>query len=543
MTHLVSTVRLLQILARKQRRSVRCRWMQLVSEPAGVPRRRNFRTMAGLFASLACLWTSASRAGPSPCPADWEPQICQLKAAVEVLKKQHLTDVDIPALLDATVHLGIKTLPYARFFDEKERQEQLENDRRVRDGAPGIGIIFETRPDGLHVIDVVPDAPAAKAGVLPDDLVVAMNDDSVVGVENGDVAKYAKGDAGTPLKLKLLRGPSRRMLEFSLVRAVIKPRPATARRLDGDVLYTRLASFPEPAVGDYIDVVQAARKEGPSVKAVILDLRLNGGGALNAAIGITALFAGRNKTAMITLERNDGNQHRIMTNWPDYELPVMHGQDPLAPLQADDWWRTVPLVVLVDGQSASAAEATAAALKDLGRARLLGMPTYGKGLAQTGADLIDGTRLNWTYARNLRPNGCPMDGYGAVPDWIVPPYKDSDVDGVLLAYRETDLPRAPYASKTAPDPFAAVRKQRQRLRDRRAMEKVDATKSALLPQKKFDTAEDWQLRQALNALAGRPVQTVQANPALMPARPVCAKLDSAEAVAPTPTEALVPAAK
>ncbi|MGS0895124.1 S41 family peptidase [Burkholderia stagnalis] len=460
-------------------------------------------------------------ASPSPCPPDWEPQFCELKAAVEVLKRQHLTDVDIGPLLDATIHAGIKTLPYARFFDAKEEQERRDDERRARDGTPGIGIVFETRPDGLHIIDVIPDAPAEKAGVRPDDLVVEMNGRSVVGIDADDLKTLAKGDAGAPLTLTVQRGRSHETLRFAPVRAIIKPHPATAKRLDGDILYTRLSSFPEPAIGDYIDAVQAARRTGPPVKGVILDLRINGGGALNAAIGITALFAGRDRTAMVTVERGDTKRRRITTNWPDYELPVMHGQDPLAPLQADDWWRTVPLVVLVDGQSASAAEATAAALKDLGRARLLGMPTYGKGLAQTGVDLIDGTRLNFTFARNLRPNGCPMDGYGVVPDWLVPPRRDSDVDGVLLWYREVDLPRAPYANREVPDPFARVRKDRQKLREQRAFAKVDTAKSAALPQRAFGTAGDWQLRQALDALAGRPVRTVAAPSRLMPAQPVC----------------------
>jgi carboxyl-terminal processing protease len=340
MARFISTVRVLRILSRHKHRAAVRRPAQsasLETMPAGARRRHDIRAMAVLSAFLTLAWAGACGAAePSPCPPDWEPQICELKAAVEVLKKQHLTDIDIPAFLDATVHLGVRTLPYARFFDAKERLEQLENARRARDGTPGIGIIFDTRPEGLHIIDVVPDAPAAKAGVQPDDLVVAMNDNSVVGVENSDIAKYAKGDAGTPLKLTLLRGPSHRMLAFTLVRAIIKPRPATAKRLDGDVLYTRLANFPEPAIGDYIDAVQAARKAGPPVKAVILDLRINGGGALNAAIGVAALFAGRGKSAMVTLERDDRNRRRITTDWPDYELPVMRGQDPLAPLQADD---------------------------------------------------------------------------------------------------------------------------------------------------------------------------------------------------------------
>ncbi|MET3550263.1 hypothetical protein ABIC50_000160 [Burkholderia sp. 567] len=168
-------------------------------------------------------------------PPDWEPQLCELKAAVDVLKQQHLTDVDIGALLDATVHDGIKTLPYAPFFNAKERQAQLDDERRARDGTPGIRIVFDTRPDGLHIIDVIPDAPAERAGVRPDDLVVAMNDQSVVGIDSSEVVKLAKGDAGVPLRLKVRRGPNHTTLTFAPGRAIVKPCPASAKRLAGDI--------------------------------------------------------------------------------------------------------------------------------------------------------------------------------------------------------------------------------------------------------------------------------------------------------------------
>jgi carboxyl-terminal processing protease len=494
-----------------------------INHAAITPPSRLGSTLAALLAALA-FSTPAQAAEPTPCPPDWEPQICELKSVVEILKKDHLTEIDVPAFLDETIRLGVKTLPYAKFMNAAEQQEQIKKDERTRNGTPGIGIIFETLADGLHIIDVTPDAPAAQAGVRSGDVVVAMDGNSMAGISNTDIAKYAGGDVGTPLKLTLLRGAKQQRLEFTLLRAIVKQRPATAKRLPGDILYTRMSSFPEPAIGDYIDTVQAARKDGAPVKAVILDLRLNGGGALNASIGIIGLFTGRNKTAMVTLQRDDKIQHRISTNWPDYDLPVLKGQDPLAPLEADGWWRSVPLIVLVDGQSASAAEATAAALKDLGRARLLGTPTYGKGMAQTGVGTRDGTYLNWTNARNLRPNGCPMEGYGVVPDWIVGPRKDADMEGVLLLYREVDIPRAPYANKPNPDPFADVRKERQRLRDQRAKAKPDPLKSAL-PQKEFGSGKDWQLQQALNALAGRPVQTANVNPRVMPAQPACIKLD------------------
>lgn len=220
------------------------------------------RHWPALAASLLALAFSAPAraAEPSPCPPDWEPQICELKSVVEILKKDHLTEIDVPAFLDETIRLGVKTLPYAKFMNAEEQQEQAKKDERSRNGTPGIGIIFETLADGLHIIDVVPDAPAAQAGVRTGDVVVTMDGNSMAGISTTDIAKYAGGDVGTPLKLTLLRGAKQQRLEFTLLRAVIKQRPASAKRLPGDVLYTRMSSFPEPAIGDYIDTVQAARK-------------------------------------------------------------------------------------------------------------------------------------------------------------------------------------------------------------------------------------------------------------------------------------------
>lgn len=108
---------------------------------------------------------------------------------------------------------------------------------------------------------------------------------------------------------------------------------------------------------------------------------------------------------------------------------------------------------------------------------------------------------------------------------VVPPRKDAEMDGVLLSYREIDISRPAYASKSAPDPFADVRKKRQHLRDRRAFAKQDEARSAPLPQKEFATDQDWQLKQALNALAGKPVQVAPANLNFLAAQSACMKID------------------
>lgn len=441
-----------------------------------------------------------------------------------MLKEKHLTEIDIPAFLNDTIHRGVKTLPYARFFDPIERQALSKDEDRARNGSPGIGISFQNFPDGLHVVDITPGSPANKSGVHIGDIVTSINGESVVGVDESFTEKFSSAPVGSSLILTIKRGSGRHTFEATLIKEIIKQKPAEAKIIRNYILYTRLANFPESTLGDYIESVQSVRRTGAPIKGVILDLRLNGGGALNAAIGMVALFSGRGKLAMVTLKRGDSDVRRITTNWPDYELPIMHGKDPLEPLQTDNWWHSVPLIVLVDGQSASAAEATAAALKDLGRAKLLGMPTYGKGVAQTGDDLPDGSRLSWTDARNLRPNGCPVEGYGVIPDWLVLPYRGADPEGLLLSYREIDVPHMTYVRKSGPDPFGEIRKQRQRLRDRRTLAKVDNTKSLPLPRTEYLSNRDWEVQQAFNALLGQPVQEVPVGLEVIPTKPACTTL-------------------
>ena len=442
------------------------------------------------------------------------------KAAVEVLKRQHLTDIDIGALLDATTHAGIKTLPYARFFDAKEEQERRDDERRARDGTPGIGIVFETRPDGLHIVDVIPDAPAEKAGVRPDDLVVAMNDTSVVGIDAADLTRLAKGDAGVPLKLTVQRGPSHAVLSVAPVRTILKPHPATAKRLDGDILYTRLSSFPEPAVGDYIDAVQAARRTGPPVRGVILDLRINGGGALNAAIGITALFAARPH------RDGDGRARRR-------QPPPLHDQ--LARLRIAGHARPGSARAAAGGRLVAhrAARRARRRTERVGRRSDRGGAEGSRPReAARHADLweracADGRRPDRRHAPEFHVRAQPAAE--RLPDgrlWRRAGLARAAAPRLgrrrrAARYREADLARAPYADRLAPDPFAKVRKERQKLREQRALAKIDTAKSAALPQREFGTATDWQLGQALAALAGRPVRTVEAKPQLMPAQPVC----------------------
>ena len=476
---------------------------------------------ASLFLVFALAAAPARAQAPPPldCPPTWEAELCQLKSVVDVLRARHASEIDVPAFLAETIRLGVKTLPYAQFRTAQEWKDHLASQARSKAGKPGLGITFETVPEGLQVIDVIPGSAADKAGVLPGDRVVRLDGHNLAGASGEQLGRWAAGELGSALQVLVLRGQPPRHQALTLSRALVKPVVARARWLDGGVLYTRLASFPEEALPDYLAAVHEAIGRAAPPTAVLLDLRANGGGAVNAFVGLVALFTGPGRTALITATRDPNGTRRTLTTWPAYDLPALQGKDPLAGLPA--WWHRVPLVVLVDGQSASAAEAAAAALKDAGRASVLGLPTYGKGLVQADAPVRGQAHLVYTSARTLRANGCPMEGYGLVPDFVVPPRADADLAGIFLAHREADIARPAYADVAHPDPFADARKARQQLRDQRALQATDPARAAGLPQRDFAGRADWQVRQALVLLQGGVVAQSALDPGLLPPAPRC----------------------
>lgn len=307
--------------------------------------------------------------------------------------------------------------PYSRYAPPKEARE--ERDRRA--GAGGIGAQIVLRAGYAFVQAVPEETPAARAGLRPGDRLLAIDGQDTAGLDLADMLAALAGPEGSPVSLSV-RGRDGRTRELTVIRALILPRTVSTERA-GDLLVLHVSAFVADTAAKLAQALVAGLGGAHPPRGVVLDLRGNRGGLLREAVaaaqlllphGVVAITAGRDPTALHSFEAD--------------------GTDLTAGL---------PLVVLVDGRTASAAEILAAALADDRRGVVVGSSTLGKGLVQTLAPLPDGGELYITWSRVLAPFGWPIQGLGVLPQLCT-----SQGEGVLreqlaaLAQGEEPLARA-----------------------------------------------------------------------------------------------------
>lgn len=266
-------------------------------------------------------------------------------------------------------------------------------DRAMRAGRAGLGLNVAQLGSAIEVRGVVRDSPAAIAGIKPGERLLAIDGQSTLGQDVLTINALLSGDEGSVVTLTL-RGRDGRPHDVAMTRTMVPPETVFARRLDG-MLVLRITSFSNTTASHIAMSVQEALAEPRPVDGVVLDLRDNRGGLLRQAVTAADTFL------------------------PAGLVAVTKGRDP----DANHIWRSaegelaenVPLIVLVDGRTASAAEVLAAALSDRGRAVVVGSETVGKGLVQTIDPLPDGGELFVTWSRVIAPLGWPIQGIGVLP--------------------------------------------------------------------------------------------------------------------------------
>lgn len=287
--------------------------------------------------------------------------------------------------------------PYTRFIEPEPRQREKEDLSGV---FGGIGAWLTQDDTGQMVVDPMPDRPAEKAGLLKGDILVVVGDTRLtpeMTVEQ--VIELIRGPVGEAVALSIRRAGQADLLGFSVVRERIENPSVTWRTLENTptVGYIALSSFTERTPGELDRALDELKQQ--SITALVLDLRHNGGGLLDASIEVASRFL---SDGVVLYERRNQGEEQV------YDVRQAR--------RAPDW----PMAVLVDGATASASEIVAGALQDRGRAILIGDRTFGKGSVQLVYDLSDGSSVHVTVARWLTPNHHEINGIGLEPQHLAP---------------------------------------------------------------------------------------------------------------------------
>ena len=375
--------------------------------------------------------------------------------------------------------------PHSQYLDA-DAYKDLQVNTHGEFGGLGIEVGME---DGfVKVVSPIEDTPAYRAGIKAGDLIVKLDDTPVKGMTLSDAVKRMRGKPKTQIVLTIVRKGEAKPIVLTITREVIKVQSVKSKVIEPGYAYVRLTQFQEDTANKLVEHLNRLYKQGP-VKGLVLDLRNDPGGLLHGAVGVSAAFLPPKALVTSTDGRNEDAKRKYVASPEDY----LRGSrtDFLKDLPAGV--KTVPMVVLVNGGSASASEIVAGALQDHKRALVMGTQTFGKGSVQTILPLTSNTAIKLTTARYYTPSGRSIQAKGITPDLII------EEPGVTLArLRESDLTRhlqngqdkdgaAPRAKPAAPVPGDQAQQRPVEL----------------------GSKDDFQLQQAIAFLKGEPVKGLQ----------------------------------
>lgn len=322
--------------------------------------------------------------------ASSEEKLSVLKGLID---ENYIGDVDEEALEEGIYKGYIQGLedPYSVYYNEEETKDLYET---TEGEYSGIGAVLSQDLESgvITLVQIYEDSPAAKAGLKDNDILTKVGDIEVTGMDLSEVVTYIKGEKGTDVDLTVLRGEDAEEITVTATRDTVEAQTVKYEMLEGQTGYLSVSEFDSVTYAQYEEALNELTDQG--MTGLIVDLRNNPGGNLNTVCEMLDLVLP--KGTIVYTEDKDGKRETATSD--------------------DEHQINVPMVVLVNGNSASASEIYAGAIQDYGIGKIVGTQTYGKGVVQQIFDLGDGTSVKLTIAEYFTPNGRNIDGEGITPD-------------------------------------------------------------------------------------------------------------------------------
>ena len=322
--------------------------------------------------------------------ASSEEKLSVLKGLID---ENYIGDVDEEALEEGIYKGYIQGLedPYSVYYNEEETKDLYET---TEGEYSGIGAVLSRDLESgvITLVQIYEGSPAAKAGLKDNDILTKVGDIEVTGMDLSEVVTYIKGEKGTDVDLTVLRGEDAEEITVTATRDTVEAQTVKYEMLEGQTGYLSVSEFDSVTYAQYEEALNELTAQG--MTGLIVDLRNNPGGNLNTVCEMLDLVLP--KGTIVYTEDKDGKRETATSD--------------------DEHQINVPMVVLVNGNSASASEIYAGAIQDYGIGKIVGTQTYGKGVVQQIFDLGDGTSVKLTIAEYFTPNGRNIDGEGITPD-------------------------------------------------------------------------------------------------------------------------------
>lgn len=310
----------------------------------------------------------------------------------KIIDKYYLGDVDEEKLLQGAIKGYVSGLgdQYSEYYTPEELADYKEE---TLGNFVGIGIymVKDEEKNVIRVLTPIKDSPAYEAGILPGDIIYKINDVTYTGDQMAEAAKNIKGDAGTKVKLELIRDTETISLEIE--RKTIKVNHVESSVVADNIGYLKMSTFDEGCATEFKEKYDELKSK--NIKSLIIDLRNNGGGIVDEATSIADLFTDKDATLLITVDKNNTEEITKAKEAKYIDMPV---------------------IILTNSNTASASEILTGALKDNGIAKSVGTVTYGKGVIQNLLTLTDGSGIKITTNEYYTPNKSKINKVGITPD-------------------------------------------------------------------------------------------------------------------------------